>query len=107
MPGTSVPLTRQEFMPDTQQIGQGIVVGSSGWAQALENNKNAFASDFVARSRFTTAFPQWMTSEQFVDALNANAGGVLSLGERDQLVSELASGAKTAGAGLEVGGRRR
>ncbi|MFN2513916.1 MAG: hypothetical protein ABR568_21175 [Pyrinomonadaceae bacterium] len=30
-----------------------------------------------------------------MDALNANAGGVLSLGERDQLVSELASGGKT------------
>ncbi len=36
-----------------------------------------------------------MTAEQFVDALNANAGGVLSQAERDQLVSELASGAKT------------
>jgi len=36
-----------------------------------------------------------MTSEQFVDALNANAGGALSQAERDQLVSELTSGAKT------------
>ena len=30
-----------------------------------------------------------------MDALNANAGGALSQGERDQLVSELTSGAKT------------
>jgi len=37
----------------------------------------------------TTAVPQGMTSEQFVDALNANAGGVLSQGEHGQLVSEL------------------
>jgi hypothetical protein len=36
-----------------------------------------------------------MTSEQFVDTLNSNAGGVLSQSERDQLVSELASGAKS------------
>jgi hypothetical protein len=94
MPGAPVPLTRQEFLPDTQHIGQGVVVGTPGWEQALENNKNAFASDFVARSRFTTAF-QVMTADQFVDALNANAGGVLSQDEREQLVSELASGAKT------------
>ena len=95
IPGAPVPLTRQEFLPDTQHIGQGVVVGESGWEQALENNKNTLVSDLVARTRFTSAFPQGITSEQFVDALNANAGGVLSLGERDELVSELASGAKT------------
>ncbi len=95
MPGRPVPLTRQEFLPDTQRVGQGVVVGAPGWEQQLENNKNAFASEFVARSRFTTAFPLGMTAEQFVDGLNANAGGALSQAERDQLVSELASGAKT------------
>ncbi len=94
-PGTPVPLTRQDFLPDTQRVGQGVVVDAPGWEQQLENNKNAFASEFVARSRFTTAFPQGMTAAQFVDALNANAGGALSQSERNQLVSELASGAKT------------
>ncbi|MDQ3667959.1 MAG: hypothetical protein M3410_15585, partial [Acidobacteriota bacterium] len=53
MLGTPVPLTRQEFLPDTQRVGQGVVVGASGWEQALENNKNTFAGEFVARSRFT------------------------------------------------------
>ncbi len=95
MPGTPVPLTRQEFVTDAQQIGQGVVVGASGWEQQLENNKNAFVSEFVARDRFTAAFPQGITPEQFVDALNMNAGGVLSQAERDQLVSELVSGMKT------------
>ncbi len=95
MPGTPVPLTRQEFLPDTQRVGLGVVVGTPGWEQALETNKNAFASEFVARSRFTTAFPPGMTAEQFVDTLNANAGGPLSQAERNQLVSELASGART------------
>ncbi|MGH9968122.1 MAG: hypothetical protein ACREBG_09870 [Pyrinomonadaceae bacterium] len=36
-----------------------------------------------------------MTSPQYVDSLNANAGGALSTSERDQLVNELSSGAKT------------
>ncbi|MGI8897683.1 MAG: hypothetical protein ACR2IB_04735, partial [Pyrinomonadaceae bacterium] len=95
MPGTPVPLTRQEFLPDTQRVGLGVVVGTPGWEQALETNKNAFAGEFVARSRFTTAFPPGRTAEQFVDTLNANAGGPLTQAERNQLVSELASGAKT------------
>jgi hypothetical protein len=95
LPQAPVPLTRQEFLPDTQRIGKDVVVGKSGWEQQLQNNKNAFANEFVARSRFTTAFPPGMTPEQFVDVLNANAGGPLSQTERDQLVSELASGMKT------------
>ena len=57
-----VPIVRfNEFLADTQQIGQGVVVGQTGWEQALENNKQAFATGFVARSRFTTAFPISMT----------------------------------------------
>jgi hypothetical protein len=94
MPGTPVPLTREEFVPDTLLVKQGVVVGWPGWEQRLVNNKNGFANEFVARSRFTTAFPQGMSSEQFVDTLNANAGGVLSQSERNQLVSDLASDRK-------------
>jgi hypothetical protein len=36
-----------------------------------------------------------MTNAEYVDALNANAGGVLSTAERNQLVIDLTSGAKT------------
>jgi hypothetical protein len=95
MPGTPVPMTWQEFLPDTYLVKQGVVVGWPGWEQRLVNNKNGFANEFVARSRFTTAFPQGMSYEQFVDTLNANAGGVLSQSERNQLVSELATDRKT------------
>jgi hypothetical protein len=35
-----------------------------------------------------------MTPTEFVDKLNANAGGALSAGERSQLINELTSGAK-------------
>ncbi len=46
-------------------------------------------------SRLKVRAPEQVCVEQFVDALNANAGGALSQAERDQLVSELTSGAKT------------
>jgi len=95
LPGAPVPLTLQEFLPDTQAIGQGVQVGIGDWQTLLENNKNAFASEFVARTRFTSAFPASMTPAQFVDTLNTNSGGALSPTERNQLVSDLSSGAKT------------
>jgi hypothetical protein len=92
----AVPIVRlNEFLPDTQAIGQGVVVNQTGWEQALENNKQAFAAEFVQRSRFTTAFPSSMTPAQFVDKLNANAGNPLSTSERNQLVNDLTNGVKT------------
>jgi len=91
-----VPIVRfNEFLPDTQQIGQGIVVGQGNWQQQLDNNKQAFIAEFVQRPRFTAAFPGSMTPVQFVDALNANAGNPLSQSERDQLVSDLAASLKS------------
>jgi hypothetical protein len=61
----------------------------------LENNKQAFLNAFVQRSRFNTAFPGSLTPAQYVDALNVNAGGALSPAERNQLVTDLTTGAKT------------
>src|SRR5205814_6004226 len=47
-----VPIVRlNEFLPDTQRIGQGVVVGQTGWETILENNKRAFALEFVQRPR--------------------------------------------------------
>src|SRR5437660_3168428 len=38
-----VPIVRfSEFLPDTQQIGQGVIVGQNGWETVLENNKQNF-----------------------------------------------------------------
>jgi hypothetical protein len=92
----AVPIVRfNEFLPDTQEIGQGVIVNQGNWQQQLENNKQAFTAEFVQRSRFTTAFPNTMTPAQFVDTLNANAGNPLSPAERNQLVNDLATNAKT------------
>lgn len=84
----TVPIIRlNEFLPDTQQIGKGLIVGQPGWETVLENNKQAFLNEFVQRQRFLTAFPLNMSTADFVDALNVNAGGALSQAERDQLVN--------------------
>jgi hypothetical protein len=91
----AVPIIRlREFVFDTQRISQGVVVLQGNWEQVLENNKQAFLSEFVQRPRFTTAFPIGMTAADFVDTLNRNAGNPLSAAERTQLVADLASGNK-------------
>jgi hypothetical protein len=93
----TVPVIRlQEFLPDTQRIGQGVQVGVGNWQQQLDANKNAYLLEFVLRQRFLDAYPLSMTPAQFVDKLNANADGALSQSERDQLVAELSAAADAA-----------
>jgi uncharacterized repeat protein (TIGR01451 family) len=92
----AVPIIRlNEFLPDSAEIAQGVIVGQGNWQQKLDDNKNAFMNEFVQRSRFTTAFPTSLTAAQFVDNLNTNAGNPLTTSERNQLVSDLATNAKT------------
>jgi hypothetical protein len=85
----AVPIIRfDEFLRDTQQIRQGVVVLAPGWEALLESNKQAFALQFVQTSRFITAFPTSMTPAQFVDQLNTRAGGnILSTSERTTAIN--------------------
>lgn len=89
LPGKPVPVRRENFMPDTRTIGNGVVVGQAGWETVLDNNKNAFGLAFVQRPAFQAAFPSTMTAQQFVDQLDANAGNVLSSSEKSTLVGVL------------------
>jgi len=92
----AVPTVRfPDFISDTEEIGDGLVVGQSGWETVLENNKQAFTSDFVQRTRFTTAFPTTMTPTQFVDRLNTNAGNVLSASDRANAIALFGSATDT------------
>ena len=100
--GRPVPITIQEFLPETQQVGRGVVVGVGNWQQQLEANKNAFVQDLVTRRRFAARYPATTTAAAFVDALNANTGGVLSQAERDALVRDLAAAGNTPQARASV-----
>ncbi|MCM3903757.1 MAG: PQQ-dependent sugar dehydrogenase [Pyrinomonadaceae bacterium] len=103
LPSAPVPLRFNEFLPDTQLIGKGVVVGQPGWELQLQNNKNAYAADFVARTRFIAAHPTTITPPQFVDALFANAVVTPSTAERNAAINEFA-GALTS---VDQGARAR
>lgn len=96
-----VPIVRlDQFLPDTQRIGQGVIVNQGNWEQQLNDNKNAFTEEFVQRPAFLSSFPLTMTAAQFVDTLNTNARDQndvkpLSSAERDDLVNRLTNGTLT------------
>jgi hypothetical protein len=107
---TGETLKLREFLPDTQEIGRGVVIGQPGADQLLEQNKQRFFNNFVQRPVFLGAFPTSMSATQFVDKLNANtydpsnpgAGGALTQTEHDSLVSLLSANASSASLRAQV-----
>ena len=88
LPGAPVPVNFTNFLRDTQQIGKGVQVGAVNWQTVLENNKQAYALEFVQRPEFVAAFLNKSATE-FVAQLNTNAGNVLSAAEQTNLVNIL------------------
>ncbi|HEU4597380.1 MAG TPA: DUF4214 domain-containing protein [Pyrinomonadaceae bacterium] len=102
LPNKPVPLTIQEFLPETQRVGRNVIVGLGDWQGQIDANKNAFISELMARGRFSALYPSTMPPEQFVDTLNANAGGVLSASERNTLVGDLTAAGNTTQARASI-----
>ena len=108
LPGAPVPVRLNEFLPDTQQIGLDVVVGAPNWQAKLEANKQAFASAFVIRSRFSSAYATSLTPAQFVDALYANAGVASPpSAERSAAINEFGGAGNTADAAARARALRR
>jgi hypothetical protein len=83
-----------EFMPDTRAVGLGVQVGKEGWEALLQANKEAYLNAFVNRPAFHAAY-DGMDGSLFVDTLISHTGVSFTAGERDALVSGLASGTMT------------
>ncbi len=96
-PGIPVPVRYNmfEFIPDTQQLARGVIIGQPGAEQQLEANKQAFFAEFVTRLRFTQNHPTSRTPAQFVDALYANAGITPTATERQFLIAEFGGASNT------------
>jgi hypothetical protein len=103
MAGSPVPLSRNEFKPDTAAISSGVVVLKSGWQTELENNKQAFAAAFVQRARFASAYQTSLTPSEFVDKLFTTAGVTPSASDRSAAISEF--GAAVTSADVAARGR--
>ncbi len=92
----AVPIIRRsEFVPDSFQISNGVIIGQPGAEALLEANKVAFANDFVTRTRFTTAYATSLTPAQFVDALIAKAAFTPTPAQRQAFINEFGGAANT------------
>ncbi|MBC7930844.1 MAG: hypothetical protein H7Z38_09815 [Rubrivivax sp.] len=95
--GKPVPVRRENFMPDTRTIANGVIIGQPGANELLEANKVAFTQGFVGRSDFQAAYPAGMTPTEYVNKLNTTAGGVLDGAQQQNLINELTANNTTAG----------
>ncbi|MGH9929278.1 MAG: PQQ-dependent sugar dehydrogenase [Pyrinomonadaceae bacterium] len=77
-----------EFVPDSQTVGQNVVVGRTGWEAQLETNKQAFVNAWVQRLPFVTAYGS-LSNDAYVDTLISHTGVSFNSGERNALVSSL------------------
>ena len=92
-----VPIVRlNEFLSDTQEIGQGVIVNQGNWQQQLEINKNAFAAEFVQRSRFASMYPTTMRPRDFVARLFINTGVLPTFADEQAAINEFGTATDTA-----------
>ncbi len=102
-----VPVRFAELLPDTQQIGNGVIVGVGNWQAKLDSNKVVFAQDFVARAAFITKHPTSLTPAQFVDALFLNGGVTPTAQARNDAISEFSGAVNSADAAARARALRR
>ena len=107
LPGAPVPVRFGDLLPDTQQIGNGVVVGQGNWQTTLNNNKVIFAQDFVSRPTFIATHPTSLTPAQFVDALFANAGVTPTATDRTAAIDEFLGAGDTVDAAARARALRR
>ncbi|MBA3354819.1 MAG: hypothetical protein H0U18_02540 [Pyrinomonadaceae bacterium] len=86
------------FMPDTRQVGNGVIVGQGDWQGQLAANQTAFANAWVGRGSFLARYPTTLSPGEYVDNLIQAAGLTAAQVNRNQIVADLtASGNSTAG----------
>ena len=86
-----------EFMPDTAVVARDVVVGSAGWAQLLEANKQAFVNAWVDRADFRAAY-DGLGNDAYVNSVISRAS--CFNGDGNALVNGLGDGSLTRAAVL-------
>jgi hypothetical protein len=97
-----------DFMADTRRAAEGVVVGRAGWETLVEENQRRLAEEFVARAEFKARYPETLTPEQYVEALDIMIAhewreleaGPLTAAQRESLAQGLRDGTETRGSVL-------
>lgn len=107
LPGAPVPLNFSEFRTDSDLVGDGVIVNATGWQAKLEANKLAYLQAFVARTRFTSAYPNTLTPAEFVDRLFMNAEVAADSRARTTAIAEFGGAATSADSAARARALRR
>jgi len=94
LPGKPVPVRRENFMPETRSIANGIIVGQGNWQKQLDDNKNAYALSFVQRSDFQAAHAN-QDATAYVNSLFSNANVTPTTAERNAAITAFGAGDTT------------
>jgi hypothetical protein len=88
----STRMTYRDFIRDSRRLGEGVIVGQTGFDLRLEQNKQAYAEQLVASTQFAALYPETLTGAQFVDNLFAAAGVTPTSAERQAAVNAFGVG---------------
>ena len=80
------------FLRDQRRIGEGLIVGNTGWEALLNANRQAFLEEFVSRPEFVLNFPQGLAASTYVNALFANEGVIPTVSERQAAIAAYDTG---------------
>jgi hypothetical protein len=86
LPNKPVAVQHASWLPDTQSIGSGVIVGQGDWQTQIENNKQAFALAFVQRPTFQAAHGG-QDATTLVNSLFADTGATPTADERGAAIS--------------------
>jgi len=89
-------ITYQQFITDSQAVGQGFIDGKSGADTILDQNKTAYVQAVAGSANFLLQYPTTLSASAFVDALFTTAGVTPTSAERQAAISAFGSG-DTAG----------
>jgi hypothetical protein len=85
----------QDFLRESREVGQGIVVGETGWQGKLAENRAAFFQNWVQRADFKERFNSF-TDPWFLNVLFENMGVTPTAAEREALLADLRNGVSRA-----------
>ncbi len=89
-------VTLDEFLRDSRQLGEGVIVGpTTDWQQRLEQNKLDYLARLVETDAFRARYPDTLTPTQYVNALFQTAGVTPTADERNAALAGYGWGGTT------------
>ena len=88
----STRMTFLQFTTDSQFVGNGVIIGVPGADAKLSANKDAYATQVVTSTAFTTAYAAGLTADQFVTALFNSAGVTPTTADKNAAVAAFGAG---------------